>query len=219
MMGGMELGAAELIPAALQLGSALIRKNEQDDVRDRMVQRQQQLAEEQAAIARQNAARVAQTTTQLAAPQQQENQQADTAQLTQEFTPTSAGLSEASYQTANPGAPKEIGESMAASIARALDKGKAYAKTTAAMSALNRGALRSNIALGRSGSDIGINNNFAQGAGRVADQDMSAIYPNSNMLWLADLGDAVATGMWYRAGQKSKQPKDLLPGGVGNAPY
>ena len=215
----MSMGAETIIPMAIQLGSTLIRKQEQDDVRDQMVRRQQQLAEEQAAIARQNAARVAQTTQQIAPEQQQEAQKADTAQLTQDFTPASAGMTEASYSTSNPGAPKEIGESMAGALASALNMGKAYAKTTAAMSALNRGGLRTNIALGRSGQDIAMNNNFAQGAGRVADQDMSAIYPNGTMMGLADLGDAVATGMFYRAGQKSRQPKEVLPGGVGNAPY
>ena len=87
-----------------------------------------------------------QTTQQIAPEQQQEAQKADTAQLTQDFTPAGAGMTEASYASANPGAPKEIGESMAASLASALNKGKAYAKTTAAMSALNRGGLRTNIA-------------------------------------------------------------------------
>lgn len=215
----MSMGAETIIPMAMQLGATLLRKNEQDETRDRMVQRQQQLAEEQAGIARQNAARVNQTTQQIAPEQQQEAQKEDTAKLTADFTPAAAGATEASYASANPGAPKEIGESMAASLASALAKGKAYAKTTAAMSALNRGGLRTNIALGRSGQDIATNNNFAQGAGRVADQDMSAIYPNGTMLGLADLGDAVATGMFYRAGQKSRQPKEVLPGGVGNAPY
>lgn len=194
---GMDPATQAIIGMALQAGGTLMRRREEEDMRDRQVQRQNQEADAQAEYSRRGVERVQQAAQEVAA--QPRAQEANTEQLAREFTPGKSGMDVASYATANPGAPKEISDTMAAAVGRALQKGKDYARSSAALSALNRGQLDQGIAIGRSASDIGLNNNAASGSWRVAQQDINAIRPNMNNMGLSDAASGIG-GLFATSG-------------------
>lgn len=198
----MSMGLDPVTQAALGFGlqalGTMQRRDAEEETRNRVMQRQNQEAETQAGIARQNAARVSQTAQELSAPKRVEQQQQDETALAEKFTPQ-AGVTEASYGAQNPGAPKEISDAMAAAVGRAIGKGKAYAKSTAALSALNKGGLNSGIAISRSAQDIGLNNNAAQGSWNVMGQDLNAIRPNQNSMAFADTANGIG-GLFATSG-------------------
>ena len=90
-------GGEAALGLALQGMGTMIRKQEEEDVRQRQMNRQNQEADAQAQIAAQNAnrARMAaqQVTQQQSAPQIEQ----DAAKIQQQITPSKAGFNEASY--------------------------------------------------------------------------------------------------------------------------
>lgn len=221
MSFGIDDAAMAGIGMAMQLAGSFAQKRQQDDIRNRTIARQNQEGETQMSIARQNAARVAQTAQEVGANQTAAKQAADSDALAKEFTPAGAGMTEASYAPANPGAPKEISDTMAQAIGAALAKGKAYAKSKAGISAVGKGGLDQGIAIGRSATDIGLNNNAAQGSWNVMNQDLGAIHPNSTAMALGDAANGIG-GLFATAGMRGlAKPKSVLPGGVGTGtnPY
>lgn len=203
----------------MQMLGTMAQRSAANDEREQKLAVLNRGADEQAAIAQQNAARAAATAKQLDATQQQEAQKKNAEKLATDYAPTQAGFNEAGYQASTSEAPKEIADSMAAAVGRALAQGKAYAKNKANLSALNYGDTASNIAIGRSASDIGLNNNRAQGAQQVMNADLNAIYPDQNKMVGADILNGIGSGLYMYGAKKAGQTPPILPGGVGAQPY
>lgn len=186
MSMGMDPATATMLSMAMQGVGTLMQKQQQDDVRERQLQTLRQQGEAQAQYARQNAARVAQTTD--AVKQQNNPAQAPEleAKVEQQLMPA-AGVSEASYMAANPGAPKEVSDAYARAIGDAMAKGKGYAKSQSKLSAIGQANANTGTALSRGATDIGVTNNFAGGSGQVAQQNLNAIQPNQGMGVASDL--------------------------------
>lgn len=184
-------GGEAALGLALQGMGTMIRKQEEEDVRQRQMNRQNQEADAQAQIAAQNAnrARMAaqQVTQQQSAPQIEQ----DAAKIQQQITPSKAGFNEASYAADTSAAPKEVSDAMAAAVGKAIAQGKAYAGTKSKLQAYGNSGINANIALGQSGTDIGLNNQRAQGSWRVMGQDLNAIRPDQGMMTLSDIGSGV----------------------------
>ena len=191
MSMGLDPMTQTVLGLALQAGGTMLRRQEEEDVRQRQMNRQNQEADAQAQIAAQNAnrARMAaqQVTQQQSAPQIEQ----DAAKIQQQITPAAAGFDTGNYAASNPGAPKEVSDAMAAAVGKAIAQGKAYAGTKSKLSAYNNSGVNANIALGQSGTDIGLNNNRAQGSWNVMGQDLNAIRPDQNMMALSDIGSGV----------------------------
>lgn len=220
MTMGLDMPAwAQAAAMAMQALGTMAQKSAANDEREQRMAVLNRGADEQAAIAQQNAARAAATAKQLDATQQQQAQKTNAEKLTADYTPTQAGFNEAGYQAATSTAPKEIADSMAAAVGRALAQGKDYAKNKANLSALNYGDTASNIAIGRSASDIGLNNNRSQGAQQVMNADLNAIYPNQNKMVGADILNGIGSGLYMYGAKKASQTPPILPGGVGAQPY
>jgi len=186
MAMGMDPATATMLSMAMQGVGTLMQKQNADDVREQQLQTLRQQGEQQAQYARQNAARVAQTTESVQKANSQDQAPAVQQQVERQITPT-AGVSEASYAAANPGAPKEVSDAYARAIGDAMAKGKNYAKSQSKLSAIGRQNQNASTALSRGATDIGTTNNFAQGSGTVAQQDLNAIRPNQGTGVAADL--------------------------------
>lgn len=215
MAMGLDPATQTIIGMAMQGLGTLVRKREEDDMRDRQMSRYNEEAGRQDEFSRQGLARVRQATEDLSAPKQKERDDAKAQELENKFAPAEAGASAASFEATNPGAPKEISDTMAAAVGRALAKGKSYAKSTAALSALNRGSLDSSIAIGRSAQDLGRIGNASQGSWNVMNQDINAIRPNTNSMALSDLSSGIG-GMFAMQGMRgAAKPKVVGPWGSG----
>lgn len=182
---------AQALMMAASMGAQALGSKIQADDQAEMRQRQQailgQQGEQQAAIARQNAARVAQATEQIGAQREAENRPGEVAKLTAEYTPADNPELNGQYQASNPGAPKEVSDAYARAIGNAVAKGKQAASGTAGLAYYGNNNLKSGIALNRSGQDIAMNNDFAAGSGRVAQQELNAIAPSQGSMYGADL--------------------------------
>lgn len=176
---------------ALQAGGTLMRKQQEDDVRQERINRQNQEAEAQAQIARQNAARTTQAAQAVAQQQSKPQVEQEAAKIEQQITPSKAGFNEASYAADNSGAPKEVADAMAAAVGRAIAQGKQYAGTKSKLQAYGNSGLNAGIEIGRSGMDVGLNNQRAQGSWNVMGQDLQAIRPDQNAM----VGSDIASGI------------------------
>ena len=184
-------GGEAALGLALQGMGTMIRKQEEEDVRQRQMNRQNQEAETQAQIAGQNAARARAAAQQVAQQQSAPQVEQDAAKIQQQITPAAAGFDTGNYAASNPGAPKEVSDAMAAAVGKAIAQGKAYAGTKSKLQAYGNSGINANIALGQSGTDIGLNNQRAQGSWRVMGQDLNAIRPDQGMMTLSDIGSGV----------------------------
>lgn len=190
---------------AQALGSKM-QADDQADMRARQMAILNQQGEQQAAAARQNAARVAQATEQVGAKSEAEQRPDAVAKLTAEYTPADNAELNGQYQASNPGAPKEIGDAYARAIGNAVAKGKQSAAGTAGMAYYGNNNLKSGIALNRSAEDIATNNNFAQGSGVVAQQELNAIQPSQSALYGGDLLKGVGSMGALYAGRMGPKP-------------
>lgn len=209
MSMGLDPMTQTMLGLALQAGGTMIRKQEEDDVRQQQINRQNQEADTQAQIAGANAARARAAAQEVAQGQSTDQVKQDAAKLEQQFAPTKAGFDTGSYAADNAGAPKEVSDAMAAAVGRAIAGAKRYGNTKATLQAYGNAGTNAGIALGRSASDISLNNNRAQGSWRVMDQDLGAIRPDQGMMTLSDIGSGIG-GMFTTNGMlgtMQKRPK------------
>lgn len=208
---GMDPATATMVSMALQGAGTLMQKQNADDVRERQLQELRQQGEVQAQYARQNAARVAQTTDAVKEANSHQQTPQVQQQVEQQLTPA-AGISEASYAAANPGAPKEVSDSYARAIGDAMAKGKNYARTQSKLSAVNQQNTNAATALSRGATDIGVTNNFAGGSGTVAQQNLNAIQPSQGLAIGSDLLNG-AGGIGALYASRMRPRADGGPGG------
>lgn len=202
----MGLDPVSIAGMGLQLMGTLAQKQAQEDERDQRTRRMAQEADTQTQIAGQNAARVAQAANQVSAQQQQANQKDTADKMATDYAPTATGYKEATYDATTAGAPKEISDSMAGQLAKAVALGKSYAKSKANLSSLGWGDTGANIAIGRSGTDVGLNNNRAQGSWGVMQQDLNSIYPDQNKMLGADLANGIGSGLFMYGAKRKVIP-------------
>jgi hypothetical protein len=146
--------AGEWAPYALQAGGTIARMRGDSQVRSRQQQYMQAEMERQRQLQAAADAANAQALQRFTPQAQQQTQQTHAAALEQKFQP-SGSVTEAEYAGQNPGAPAEVKDSIAKRIYDGIQKGKAYAKSTAALGGFTSAGLDNQFALNRNAQTQG----------------------------------------------------------------
>jgi len=180
----------------LALGSQLFGSLMQSQANDRVAAQQRQAREaeaaRQAALDQQRNAAVQQAAAKFT-PQAQQQQQQDLAgRLTTFLSPEQRTNQGADYLPSNPGAPKEIQDSLANRLSDALTKGKDYAKNLAGVSSFGRLGFDNSVALNRLGENVGqLNSNSANSSAVLPYELQNAQRAGAGYRTAADIANGV----------------------------
>jgi hypothetical protein len=105
---------------------------------------------------------------------QDKTQQSMAEQIAQYMAPPENTSTE--YLAANPGAPKEVTDSMARQLVGALDKGRSYAKDLSQVSSYGRLGFNNKLRLNRLGENVNMLNNEASRSSGILPMELEGAY-------------------------------------------
>lgn len=168
------LAAAAVLSALASLGGTAASMGAQSSIRKKQSAARVAEAARQADIERRRQAAMDAAVPEYSREKQEERQQSLADQITQYLTPNVDTTTQ--YVAQNPGAPKEVTDSMSRQLVSALEKGRNYAKNLAGVSSYGRLNFANKVGMNRLGENINRLNTESERSTNILPIEMQGAY-------------------------------------------